>query len=341
MKKVLAVILLLALGGAAIFLINSHKTTLKQEVKTPKTSKIRLAYIDIYKVWEIPVTVASEKGLFKKNNLDVEIKRTKDSASKLLIANQADAIFNAPYPSLLASVEGAKLSWIGTLLSDTPTVLVSNKEPKEIKTVITYPRSNPLNKTATIKLLNELNVDINSIQFEEVSTEQIALTSLLEKQVDAVGGIRKSSWLVFEKKNKTKEEPKVLIDTLEKENLRTSAGIITRNDFLKNNKSSLEGFSKALIEATSWTRSNKKEAVSLLAKKLNIKNEEAEIYVNEFIEITNKLDFTPSKKEGEKLLKVASTTNPKAKNYRIEDFISSQISDSLNNSGFLKKINFN
>lgn len=308
---------------------------------TSKSSKIKIAYININKLWEIPMIVASQKGLFKKYNIDPQTIISQESASKLLAGGKVDAIFNVPYPSLLANIEGANLSWAGTLINNSPVVLVSAKDPEKIETVAVYPRANALNKANTIKALKEINIDSNGITFEEVNTEQIALASLIEKRVDAVGNVQRSHWQVFSQKNKLSNGYKILVDTQEKEHLRISGGLIVRSEFLKNEKTTVENFSKALLEAASWTRSNKKDTVKLLAGKLNINDSEAEIYVNEFITVTNNLTFAPNKQQAESLLKDIEKINPKAKDYNIDNFIFNGISDPLKSSGFLEKTGFN
>lgn len=308
---------------------------------TSKSSKIKIAYININKLWEIPMVVASQKGLFKKYNIDPKTIISQESASKLLAAGKVDAIFNVPYPSLLANIEGANLSWAGTLINNSPVVLVSAKDPQKIKTVAVYPRANALNKANTIKALKEINIDSNGVTFEEVSTEQIALTSLIEGKADAVGNVQRSHWQVFNQKNKLSDEYKILVDTQEKEHLRISGGLIVRNEFIKNNKTTVENFAKALLEAASWTRSNKKDTVKLLAEKLNINDSEAEIYVDEFITVTNNLTFAPNRQQAKSLLKDVEKINPKAKDYNIDNFIFNGISDPLKSSGFLEKTGFN
>ncbi|MDD2822463.1 MAG: ABC transporter substrate-binding protein [Candidatus Daviesbacteria bacterium] len=340
-KILLSIVVLLILGlSAFFFFINFNKTPSPVNTK-PAPSRISVAYISFNKMYGIPLIIAENTGLFNQYNLLVETKATDKSPTKLLVANQVNTILNTPFAPLTANTEGATLSWAGTIFNDSPIVLVSSKEPQNIKTV-SYPAGGGvLGKTRTIQLLKALNLDPAKIVLNEVSSEQIAMTTLTEDKVDAAANITKSDWLIFKKKNNSENNKyKLLVYSVEKENLQISGGIIYSKDFLTDNKTTAENFSKALIEATAWTRLNKEKAIDILANKYSIEKDEAEIYWDEFVAVTNNVTFAPNLDQAETLLQIIKTTNPKAETYQASSFISTDINNSLKNSGYLEKFGF-
>jgi ABC-type nitrate/sulfonate/bicarbonate transport system substrate-binding protein len=340
-KILLFIVTLLILGLSAYFLFtSSNKAPIPISTK-PAPTKISVAYISFNKMYGIPLVIAENIGLFNQYNLLVETKAVDKSPAKLLIANQVDAILNTPFAPLTANAEGATLIWAGTIFNDSPIVLVSSKEPQNIKTV-SYPAGGGvLGKTRTIQLLKTLNLDPTKIVLNEVSSEQIAMTTLIEDKVDAVANVTKSDWLIFKKKNNPENDKyKLLVYSVEKEDLQISGGIIYSKDFLTNNKTTVENFSKALIEATAWTRLNREKAIDILANKYSIEKDEAEIYWDEFVAVTNNVIFTPSLDQAKALLQIIKTTNPKAENYQVSSFISFDVNDSLKNNGYLEKFGF-
>lgn len=336
----MGLLIIIAAATAALLWNNTKKTQTPSPSPQPQLSKIRVAYITLNRLYAIPLTIASEKGLFKKYNLEADIQTVPTISAQLLVGGQADAILNMPFASLTASIEGGKLSWIGTLISDSSRVLISGKDPRDIKTLVYPGAGGPFIKIRVIQLLKELNLDPTKITLKEVDSEQVAFANLLDKKVDAIGNIVKSDWLIAKKKNNLSDEFKILISTLDKEDLKMGAGIIVRNEFLETNKAAVENLAKALVEATAWVRTNKQEAVRILADQLNISTDEAEIYLDEYIAITDNTTFAPSKEQAQDLLKIALQTNPKAKDYQIENFLNFEIAETLVKSGFLSQFGF-
>lgn len=343
-KKILLLIsvsLILILGAIFLLTRSNNDPKPKDISPSPTPPKIRVAYISLNKMYSVPLSIAENTGLFNKYNISVDVQSVDKSPAKLLIANQVDTILNTPLASLTANIEGANISWTGTIFSDSPIVLVSSKKPQEIKT-ISYPAGGgSLGKSRTTQLLEELKLDSSKVTLKEVSSEEIALTTLMDNKVDAIANITKSSWLIFKKKNNLADSKfQILINSSEKENLQISGGIMVNNNFLKNNQALVENFSKSLIEATFWARSNKEKTIDLLATKYSIDKEEAEIFYDEYLSVTNNVTFAPNLNQADTLLKVVKITNPKAENYPINSFIFNDISNSLKNNGFLEKFGF-
>lgn len=335
MRKFLLLILLVSLIAIGFYLFSS-KPSAKVTKKTTE-SKIRLVSLPVKSYYFIPVAVASEKGLFKKHNIEVDYQVVEKNISSVIVAGKADVAIASPYAFLAPVVQGAKLSWVGTIANDSPLGLISYKKPGEIKTVGV---KNQVTRVIVERLLKKLNVNLKNIEFQEMGSIQAELIALRAKKIDAIGVLR-TDWMVFAKKNNLSEDEfSILIDTTKNEETRLPGGIIARNEYLKTNKETVENFSKAILEATNWAETNKKETSEIIGKKSGIGIEEADIYLEDYLLAVKKLKFAPSKEKGEELLGYFAQDVPKAKDFDIEGFIYLLIAKDLEKSGFLKKLGY-
>jgi len=342
MKKLaILLFLLLALGASFSlkdkFYQKSKPIPQKQEKQTLAPSKIVVAY-SFVKANQMPVIVAKEKGLFKKYNLDVEIKQVPKNITSVMVAGKADIMLGTPNVALAAVVEGTKLSWVGTVNNDSTIVMLSNKEPNDIKIVGVI--SGP-NKIQSIGLLNLININTNNLIFQEISDNQAKLVAFKEKQVDSIY-VQKPDWLIFKKKASLSDDYKIILDSSNNKKAQTPIGIIVRNELLKNNKKAVVNFSKALIEADYWILKNKDGFIKLAEKHFSdMPKEDAKIQTEVYYDTLIGLEFIPTLAKGEEMLNFVSSSNPKAKDYNLTQFVSREISDSLKKEGFLDKFKFN
>jgi len=340
MKNSLRIIfpLFLVIVVGLLWFINSRSQNTPPAPRPQEIAKQKITLVYSLRVNQLPVAIAFEKGLFDKYNLQVETTQVITNSVSVLSSGKADVSLGSPNISLTSVVQGSELSWIGNVNNDQGTVLISTKDPANIKTVGVI---NGPSKVQTIGMLNLINVKTDNLIYQNLSDSKTKLTALKEKQVDAIH-IAKPDWLIFKEKSGLTDEYKVLLDSANYKEAQMPVSIIVRNEFLKNNPQIVENFTKALIEADYWIKNNKEEFISLLQKRYSdvppedIKVE-AELY---FANIQN-LEFTPSLEKGKEMLKLVEDANPKAKDYDINNFINTNVADSLRSSGFLGQFNLN
>lgn len=337
MKKVFVLIILFLIltGGIGFIISNANKTSRPEVKPQPRLIEIKVVSLSA-KNFQIPIIIAKEKGFFKKYNLNVALNVVSKNITSVLIGKQADiAIVGANAP-LAANVQGADLLWIGSIDNDPLYAIISYKQPDQIKTASVRGAG----KNLAISLLKTLNVDTNKIIFQDANSSDIQIAALTENKIDAIG-ISKLDWLIAENKNNNlKENYKILIDTSTVDKLKFPGAIIVKNSYLKNSQKQVKDFSKAVIEAIAWTRSNPKEATDILAKEWKIASSEAVIYVDTYNKAADDLVFTPDIKKAETMVKLLIADNPKAKDYPADKYISTEIADSLKRSGFLNQFGF-
>ncbi|MDD2822461.1 MAG: ABC transporter substrate-binding protein [Candidatus Daviesbacteria bacterium] len=347
MKKNIAVvvgILLILLVGAYIFgknkLIPSSSVTQQDQslVTTNNTpSKMTLITTNV-KSNQIPIVVALKKGFFQKYNIETNIEEVPKNSLQVLVSGKADAILITPNIALAAAVEGAEISWIGTVNNNNNWVVVSNKNIQEIKSMGVL---SGLDKVNSLSLLQLLKVNTDNIQFQELADTQTKLTALKEKQVDSVG-VAKTDWLLFKKKFNLSDDYQIILDSSVNQDAALPIAVIARNGFLEDKKTS-ENFIQALVEADYWIKNkeNKEELIKLISEFYpNMPSDDAVVYADVYLSTLAGLNPIPDIKKGENILKLINNINPKARDYDINKFVSTKIITSLKESGFLNQFNF-
>lgn len=340
---IVAVIIISLLGIALLSskFLTSKQAASSQAVKpgptTASVPKLTLAY-SFTKANQLPVAVAIQKGLFKKYNVDVDIKEVSKNVTSVLTAGQANVILSTPNIALPAAVVGAKISWIGSINNDQATVVVSSKDLKNIKTigVITGP-----SRAQTIGLLNLIKVSTAKLTVQELADNQAKLIALKEKQVDAIH-VAKPDWLIYKKNAKLSNEYKILFDSSTNSKAWMPISIIVRNEFLQNNKEVVENFAKALLEADAWIQKNPEEFTKMIEERFtDISKEDIDIQTHSYLDTLDNLQFAPTIEKGQEMLDLVKVDNKAASDYKVENFIAPGIADSLTKSGFLTQLRLN
>lgn len=341
--QVLIVLLLILAAGTGFWYIKSQPQNAPSANQTRLTEAPALRVVLAYsfaKANQLPVIVAEKKGFFKKNNLQVEIKQVSKNVASVVASGQADIAIGTPNIFLSAAVEGAGLSWIGSINNDQALAVVSTKNIKNIKTagVISGPA-----KAQTIGLLKYLDVNTDKITYQEVAGNPERLLALQQKQVDVIH-VPKTDWLIFKRKAALSDEYKILLDSSVDKKVQMPISIIARNDYLKNNKTATESLAKALMEANDWIKNeeNKEGFIEILQERYpDSSPEDVTIEAESYISTLAGLEFAPSKEKGQEALNIVAASNPKAKDYNLNNFIDTSITDSLKNSGFLNQFDLN
>lgn len=283
--------------------------------------------------------VASQKEIFKKYNLNVEVQKLPSNIPSLLVGKQLDMACIGSFGALEANIEGANLITIGTILADQPFVLVSTKKPQNIKSV-GVPRAGGEIYFRANEALNVLKINPKDITFQALGTNQVRIQAILDKKVDAIA-IRKSSWESFAKANNlSSDEYMILVDSESNPDIQQSTKIITRKDFLDNNPQVVENFAKAIIETTAWMSANSEESAKIITQYYDSPAGEADIAIGNYLKSAKDIIFAPDIDSIKSELAFLDAQNPKAKDYQFNNFIDSQIAEDLKQSGFLAQYGF-
>lgn len=338
LKIILPLLFIIAIGTFWLVKDKSQNTPPSNSPKQQEVSKSKITLVYSLRVNQLPVAIAFEKGLFEKYNLQVEPVQVITNSVSVLASGKADVSLGSPNISLTSVVQGSELSWIGNVNNDQGTLIVSTKNPADIKTVGVI---NGPSKVQTIGMLDLIKVNTGKLTYQTLTDNKAKLIALKEKQVDVIN-IAKPDWLIFKGKENLSDEYKVLLDSANYKEAQTPVSIIIRNEFLKNNPQIVENFTKALIEANFWIKNNKEEFITILQKRYSdVPPEDIKIEGELYFSNIQNLDLAPNLEKGKEMLKLVEASNPKAKDYNLNNFINTSVVDSLRNSGFLNQFNFN
>ena len=333
MLAVLGVIFIVSI----VLIFNDTLNRGKDTSQKPLT-KIKAAYI-LNSMSELPVAVAMKNGYFEKYGLEVEsIKSTNaTNNSKTFLSGGADLAMGYPTAYLQAAAEGAGIKLIGVVNYNNPFVFVSKVEAAGIRNI------GVTNKTgetysATLAFLKSLNIDSESVNFTVLGSQDVIGKALVVGSIDAAV-YPESVWAMFVDRNKIGNELKIVAKTADKD--RKISGIFVKGETLEAKKQAVEDFSKALLEANYWIKTNSVEAITKAVTGVNKISEDDAPYLAKFgKEAVNGVLFTPDLNVIDKVRKGLEEQSPKMKDYKVSVFTSFEISDFLKKEGLLTKYGF-
>lgn len=337
MKKisVFLIVVIVILGLGYLFAGKDSKPAKKEDAQTP-AYKVRLT-IPSGRQNQISTVLAVEKGFFRKNNLDVEVVRAEKNTAAILISGKADAAVANPTSYLAAAAQGAPLLWVANLTNNNHNVFISNKDAKDIK--VAGMQNSSMNRITMVSRLKSLNIDPKTVTLEDLGSEDAMLMAFKTKRVDVIN-LPKMTWLLFAKKNNlTSNDYKILIDDNKDYNNPTFSGLIVQAKLLNEHQDVVENLGKSLVEAVNWMQNNKDEAAAIFGKFAEMPTEDAAIYIDGSIDDTKNLEFTPTKERGEGIINFLAADNPDIKNFKLENYMSLTVADSLKKSGFFEQYN--
>ncbi|MCL5439245.1 MAG: ABC transporter substrate-binding protein [Patescibacteria group bacterium] len=333
----ISLLLIFVVIGALIYwlLLNNKPASKSTITKTPLT-KVRLAYISS-NLFQLPLIVAEEKGYFNENGIEVKLDPLSERVPVQLNSNLDDIGITQNYGLLISAVQGGNLVWIGSILNNRNVVVVSDKPINRIKTLATTQNSyyDHLNKEVM-----KINKNLENVEILNIKSQPTRLESLAAGKVDAAL-VEETLWVAFQKKNNLTGSYKVIFNTSDYSDLFDPVVIGVRVDYLKTNQPAVESFYKSMIESISWIREHRKEAVGLFKKSsMGMSDEEAQIYVNSYIESSNNLQLVPNTTTAGKSLKFIESDVANYKKYDLDHYINLSVIKSLEKSGFLSKFSF-
>src|SRR5262249_12855465 len=234
--------------------------------------KVRIGYPSAA-VSTLPFDIAKEKGLYAKAGLDVEYIQMRTAIAPQAILNGNINFFTSPQSGISAAVSNLPLVVVLVLYRDTPWVLVTNKEINQTqdligkKIAVSDLRSSPYYfARAGFKKLGLQDKQINLVTTGGTSNSFAALASnLVAGAVLSPPFDDKAISLGFKKflfLGDLADIPYV--------------GLFTSQAEIRNFRDRIKKTINAVMEAVSWQRTNRSEAVKMIAAKFQVSQSEAE-----------------------------------------------------------------
>ncbi|HPG30802.1 MAG TPA: ABC transporter substrate-binding protein [bacterium] len=225
------------------------------------------------------ILIAAEKGFFKKNGINAEIEYITDYNKRLLLFKEkkfeGTGIVLADFVSLNAEGYNSKLLYSATY-SDTGDALVCGRDINSIKDLkdktISFDGVNTFSHYFVLEILNKNGLTEKDVKFANYPPSMV-LEKLEEKEIDAGHCWSPYQYAAIEKGYKilakAGDYPGILID-----------GFIMDEKFVESNKDAVKRLIKSFSEAIEYINFNKKEALSIIARYFNIKDEDIENQFN-------------------------------------------------------------
>jgi len=234
--------------------------------------KVRIGYPSPA-VSTLPFDIAKEKGFYTKAGLDVEYIQMRTAIAPQAILNGNINFFTSPQAGISAAVSGLPLVVVLVLYKDTPWVLITSKEinkPQDLtgkKIAISDLRSSPYYfARAGFKKLGLDDKQVNLVTTGGTSNSFAALTSnLVAGAVLSPPFDDKAVSLGFKKflfLGDLADIPYV--------------GLFTSQAELHNHRDRVKRTIAAVMDATSWERANRSEAIKMIVAKFKVSQSEAE-----------------------------------------------------------------
>jgi NitT/TauT family transport system substrate-binding protein len=234
--------------------------------------KVRIGYPSPA-VSTLPFDIAKEKGFYTKAGLDVEYIQMRTAIAPQAILNGNINFFTSPQAGISAAVSGLPLVVVLVLYKDTPWVLITSKEinkPQDLtgkKIAISDLRSSPYYfARAGFKKLGLDDKQVNLVTTGGTSNSFAALTSnLVAGAVLSPPFDDKAVSLGFKKflfLGDLADIPYV--------------GLFTSQAELHNHRDRVKRTIAAVMDATSWERANRSEAIKMIVAKFQVSQSEAE-----------------------------------------------------------------
>jgi NitT/TauT family transport system substrate-binding protein len=234
--------------------------------------KVRIGYPSPA-VSTLPFDIAKEKGFYTKAGLDVEYIQMRTAIAPQAILNGNINFFTSPQAGISAAVSGLPLVVVLVLYKDTPWVLITSKEinkPQDLtgkKIAISDLRSSPYYfARAGFKKLGLDDKQVNLVTTGGTSNSFAALTSnLVAGAVLSPPFDDKAISLGFKKflfLGDLADIPYV--------------GLFTSPAELHNHRERVKRTIAAVMDATSWERANRSEAIKMIVAKFKVSQSEAE-----------------------------------------------------------------
>jgi NitT/TauT family transport system substrate-binding protein len=301
---------------AALPLWPSTEITFAQE-----GSKVRIAQAAVASAFA-PDWVASERGMFKSNGIDVNLTLLGPAASSQALASEDIDILSASGEGINLRAEGVDVKYFGTVnhvldfglyarKGGPHSISVSEFEGRSI--AVTSPGS--ATDIFARYILAQYEIDPRKLKFLFTQGLPAIHSGLSSGQFD-LGGLSVPLSLYAE----SDKSIQTLIQSGQTKVPGTTASLIAKTSWIRNHETEAKAILRALSTSVKWMREHPGETQEIIAANLKIKEQDT---LQKIYSIYTKIWSTPNLEADQAGLKIALmySPNPKAKTISVYDLI--------------------
>ena len=288
------------------------------------------------------VWVAEEKGLFRKNGLEVEVIVTGQGGTagiSALLANDIQMVNSAGDVLVAAALRGGDTIMVASVVNKGLQRLVSKPEiktPADLKGKrVGVTRIGAVSHSVLLMMLQRWKMNVNDVQVLQLGSSPNMLASLDKGGVDAAV-LTIPSMFVAEDRGY-----RVLLDMADTDIYYLHTMVATTRQYIKANRDKVLRFLRGYVEGIAFVKHNKKESLDVVRKKLRLGPEqERNLERSLDLLIAKYYESVPysSLRGVETVLGFVEKDNPKAKGADPKSFVDDSLLREIEQSGFIKKL---
>jgi len=288
------------------------------------------------------VWVAEEKGLFRKNGLEVEVIVTGQGGTagiSALLANDIQMVNSAGDVLVAAALRGGDTVMVASVVNKGLQRLVSKPEIKTAADLkgkrVGVTRIGAVSHSVLLMMLQRWKMNVNDVQVLQLGSSPNMLASLDKGGVDAAV-LTIPSMFVAEDRGYP-----VLLDMADTDIYYLHTMVATTRQYIKANRDKVLRFLRGYVEGIAFVKHNKKESLDVVRKKLRLGPEQErnlerslDLLIAKYYESVP----YPSLRGVETVLGFIEKDNPKAKSADPKSFVDDSLLREIEQSGFIKKL---
>jgi len=288
------------------------------------------------------VWVAEDKGLFRKNGLEVEVIVTGQGGTagiSALLANDIQMVNSAGDVLVAAALRGGDTIMVASVVNKGLQRLVSKPEiktPADLKGKrVGVTRIGAVSHSVLLMMLQRWKMNVNDVQVLQLGSSPNMLASLDKGGVDAAV-LTIPSMFVAEDRGYP-----VLLDMADTDIYYLHTMVATTRQYIKANRDKVLRFLRGYVEGIAFVKHNKKESLDVVRKKLRLGPEqERNLERSLDLLIAKYYESVPysSLRGVETVLGFVEKDNPKAKGADPKSFVDDSLLREIEQSGFIKKL---
>jgi NitT/TauT family transport system substrate-binding protein len=288
------------------------------------------------------VWVAEDKGLFRKNGLEVEVIVTGQGGTagiSALLANDIQMVNSAGDVLVAAALRGGDTVMVASVVNKGLQRLVSKPEiktPADLKGKrVGVTRIGAVSHSVLLMMLQRWKMNVNDVQVLQLGSSPNMLASLDKGGVDAAVLTIPSMFVADDRGYR------VLLDMADTDIYYLHTMVATTRQYIKANRDKVLRFLRGYVEGIAFVKHNKKESLDVVRKKLRLGPEQErnlerslDLLVAKYYE---SIPY-PSLRGVETVLGFIEKDNPKAKTVDPKSFVDDSLLREIEQSGFIKKL---
>jgi NitT/TauT family transport system substrate-binding protein len=288
------------------------------------------------------VWVAEEKGLFRKNGLDVEVIVTGQGGTagiSALLANDIQMVNSAGDVLVAAALRGGDTVMVASVVNKGLQRLVSKPEiktPADLKGKrVGVTRIGAVSHSVLLMMLQRWKMNVNDVQVLQLGSSPNMLASLDKGGVEAAV-LTIPSMFVAEDRGY-----RVLLDMADTDIYYLHTMVATTRQYIKANRDKVLRFLRGYVEGIAFVKHNKKESLDVVKKKLRLgPDQERNLERSLDLLIAKYYESVPypSLRGVETVLGFVEKDNPKAKSADPKSFVDDSLLREIEQSGLIKKL---